>query len=43
MTVRDYIAGNYDKRRPVYIDTHCGRLEVTGIRWPETNPWIVTG
>lgn len=42
-TVQQYINGDYDHSKPVFIDTFNGPQEVTGIRWPETNPWVVCG
>ncbi len=41
VTVRDYINGYTDNKR-VYMREDKTR-EVTGIRWPETDPWIVCG
>lgn len=42
ITVRDYIQGKANGRK-IYIKTFHGVEEVTGIRWPETNPWVVCG
>lgn len=42
ITVQDYIQGNRPAGR-VFIDTFAGREEVTSIRWPETDPWVVCG
>jgi hypothetical protein len=40
ITVRDYINGAGQGKR-VLIDTFNGPQEVSYIRWPETDPWVV--
>lgn len=42
-TVKQFIDGEFDTEKDVYISTWAGMQKVTGIRWPETNPWIVCG
>ena len=43
ITVREYIDGAA-KGRQVFIKTdHLGLIEVTGIRHPETDPWVICG
>jgi len=43
ITVRDYIDGKFPQDSTLWLSTFNGPLQVTGIRWPETNPWIVCG
>jgi hypothetical protein len=42
ITVKEYIEGKANGKK-VFTVNAFGRQEVTGIRWPETNPWIVCG
>jgi len=41
ITVREYIEG--EEERPVFLHTHCGALQVTGVHFFSDGPWLVTG
>lgn len=41
ITVQDFIDKGFKFDRPVFLHTFNGYAEVSGIRWPESNPWAV--
>jgi hypothetical protein len=41
VTVREYLEG--EEEGPVFLHTHCGVLQVTGVHFFHDGPWLVTG
>ena len=41
ITVREYLEG--EEERPVFLHTHCGTFQVTGVHFFGDGPWLVTG
>jgi hypothetical protein len=41
ITVREYLEG--EEERPVFLHTHCGSFQVTGVHFFGDGPWLVTG
>ena len=41
ITVREYLEG--EEERPVFLHTHCGTFQVTGVHFFSDGPWLVTG
>ena len=41
ITVREYLEG--EEEGPVFLHTHCGALQVTGVHFFHDGPWLVTG
>ena len=40
-TVREYLEG--EEVGPVFLHTHCGTFQVTGVHFFSDGPWLVTG
>ena len=41
ITVREYLEG--EEERPVFLHTHCGAFQVSGVHFFSDGPWLVTG
>ena len=41
ITVREYLEG--EEERPVFLHTHLGTFQVTGVHFFSDGPWLVTG
>ena len=41
ITVREYLEG--EEERPVFLHTHLGALQVTGVNFFSDGPWLRTG
>jgi len=41
ISIKEFIDCNFKYPKKLYIHTFRGFEEVSHVRWPETNPWIV--
>ena len=41
ITVREYLEG--EEEGPVFLHTHCGTFQVTGVHFFHDGPWLITG